>query len=59
MKSFETISYKKTNEAKACEDLGNIFQQNLSFECYEYDEICLVFDQYNFQNSLKERDCNI
>ena len=40
-----------TNETKTCEDLWNLFLQNLFFECYEYDEIRLGFDQYNFQNS--------
>ena len=40
-----------TNETKTCEDLWNLFLQNLFFGCYEYDEISLGFDQYNFQNS--------
>ena len=51
--------FHKTNEIKTCKDLGNRFLQKLSFECYEYDEICSVFHQYNFQNSLKERTRNI
>ena len=51
--------FQKKNETKICEDLGNLFLQKLSVDCYEYDEICLLFYQYNFKNSLKERTQNI
>ena len=52
------MSYKRQIKQERAGILEIFFCESCILNDFEYHEICLVFDQYSFQNSLKESTGN-